>query len=48
VLNNLAITGIIDFEKTAAGPRIFDIARTLAFLLVDCKAKTPAQVTNYF
>jgi Ser/Thr protein kinase RdoA (MazF antagonist) len=47
-LNSLAITGIIDFEKTAFGPRIFDIARTLAFLMVDCKTKTPAQVVKYF
>jgi Ser/Thr protein kinase RdoA (MazF antagonist) len=47
-LNHLAITGIIDFEKTAIGPRIFDIARTLAFLLVDCKGKTPRQVLGYF
>jgi Ser/Thr protein kinase RdoA (MazF antagonist) len=47
-LNDLAITGIIDFEKTAVGPRIFDLARTLAFLLVDCKTKTPAQVFKYF
>jgi Ser/Thr protein kinase RdoA (MazF antagonist) len=46
--NNLALTGILDFEKTATGPRIFDIARTLAFLLVDAKTKTPAQIYKYF
>lgn len=42
------ICGIIDFEKTANGPRIFDIARTLAFLLVDCKYKSESQITKYF
>jgi Ser/Thr protein kinase RdoA (MazF antagonist) len=47
-LGGLAITGILDFEKTTLGPRIFDIARTLAFLLVDAKAKTPAQIYKYF
>ncbi len=31
------ITGILDFEKTAVGHPTFDIARTLSFLLVDCK-----------
>jgi len=47
-LNNLAITGILDFEKTAVGLPVFDVARTLAFLLVDCKSKTAAQVWKYF
>lgn len=42
------ITGILDFEKTAYGHPIFDIARTLAFLLVDCKYKTVQQVHKYF
>jgi Ser/Thr protein kinase RdoA (MazF antagonist) len=42
------ITGILDFEKTSAGPVLFDVARTLAFLLVDCKFKTAAQVRKYF
>lgn len=42
------ITGILDFEKTAYGPRAFDIARTLAFLLVDCKYKPVDKVTKYF
>ena len=42
------IAGIIDFEKTAWGHPLFDIARTLAFLLVDCKYKTESQVRQYF
>lgn len=42
------ICGIIDFEKTASGPRIFDLARTLAFLLVDCKYKEPYKIKKYF
>ncbi|HSX30655.1 MAG TPA: phosphotransferase [Candidatus Saccharimonadales bacterium] len=42
------ITGILDFEKAAWGNSIFDIARTLAFLLVDCKHKTEQQVRKYF
>jgi Ser/Thr protein kinase RdoA (MazF antagonist) len=47
-LNGLALTGIIDFEKTALGAPLFDLARTLAFLLVDVKTKTPAQVYKHF
>lgn len=43
-----AISGILDFEKTARGHRMFDIARTLAFLLVDCKYKTPDKIRRYF
>lgn len=42
------ISGIIDFEKTSRGPVVFDIARTLAFLLVDCKYKQPDKVYKYF
>jgi len=30
------ISGILDFEKVAVGHPVFDIGRTLAFLLVDC------------
>jgi Ser/Thr protein kinase RdoA (MazF antagonist) len=43
-----AISGILDFEKTAYGHTIVDIARTLAFLLVDCKYKTADKVNKYF
>jgi Ser/Thr protein kinase RdoA (MazF antagonist) len=42
------ISGILDFEKTAYGHPIFDIARTLAFLLVDCKYKQADKVRKYF
>lgn len=44
----VAISGILDFEKTAFGHPLFDIARTLAFLLVDCKYKSAAKVRKYF
>jgi Ser/Thr protein kinase RdoA (MazF antagonist) len=42
------ITGIIDFEKTAYGHPLFDVARTLAFLLVDCKYKDEQKIRKYF
>lgn len=42
------ITGILDFEKTAWGHPLFDIARTLAFLLVDCKYKPDYKIRRYF
>lgn len=42
------ISGILDFEKTAVGHPLFDVARTLAFLLVDCKYKSSEKVTKYF
>lgn len=42
------ITGILDFEKAAWGAPMFDIARTLAFLLVDCKYKDEAKIRKYF
>ena len=44
----IRISGILDFEKTAAGHPVFDIARTLAFLLVDCKYKPTVKVRKYF
>lgn len=42
------ITGILDFEKTIYAPKIADIARTLAFLLIDCKYKDDAQICEHF
>ncbi len=42
------ISGILDFEKTSWGHPLFDIARTLAFLLVDCKYKPEAKIRKYF
>lgn len=43
-----SVSGILDFEKTAYGHSVFDIARTLAFLLVDCKLKNEDKVRKYF
>ncbi len=45
---DVTLTGILDFEKTAIGNPVLDIARTLAFLLVDCKYKTQKQIIKYF
>lgn len=42
------VSGIIDFEKTAYGSPLFDLARTLAFLYVDCRHKPMEQVRKYF
>lgn len=46
--SELVISGILDFEKATVGHPLLDIARTLAFLLVDCKYKSPQQVRKYF
>jgi len=46
--SELSISGILDFEKTSYGHPYFDIARTLAFLLVDCKYKTEEKIRKYF
>lgn len=48
LLENFALTGVIDFEKVASGIVEFDLARTLAFLYVDCKYKSPKKVLKYF
>lgn len=45
---DLYISGILDFEKVAFGPQILDIARTLAFLIIDCKFKKEEKVRKYF
>lgn len=42
------LTGILDFEKTAYGHPVYDLARTLAFLLVDCKYKPADKIEKYF
>jgi Ser/Thr protein kinase RdoA (MazF antagonist) len=47
-LGKVRLSGILDFEKTALGNPIVDVARTLAFLLVDCKYKQPQKVYKYF
>ncbi|MGB3023263.1 MAG: phosphotransferase [Candidatus Saccharimonadales bacterium] len=46
-IGDIALTGIIDLEKAAHGPLIFDIARTLAFLYVDT-IKSADKVYKYF
>ena len=47
-IGDVAVTGIIDFEKAAIGHPALDLARTLAFLLVDCKYKPEAKIRKYF
>lgn len=47
-LDGTSLRGIIDFEKAAQGHPLFDIARTLAFLLIDCSGKSEAQIRRYF
>jgi Ser/Thr protein kinase RdoA (MazF antagonist) len=44
----IRICGLIDFEKSSYGHPYFDIARSLSFLLVDCKYKPPQEVEKYF
>lgn len=46
--NIYKITGVLDFEKTLIGPIEFDICRTIAFLLVDCKYKSYKEIFYYF
>lgn len=47
-LKGIVVSGILDFEKTALGHPAMDIARTLAFLYVDCKYKPAEKVYKYF
>lgn len=42
------VSGVLDLEKTAHGHPLFDLARTYAFLLVDCKYKPEAKIRKYF
>lgn len=46
-VKSVALSGILDLEKAAMGHPLFDIARTLAFLLVDCN-KPEAKIRKYF
>lgn len=46
-VGNTTLSGILDLEKAARGHVLFDVARSLAFLLVDC-AKPEASVRRYF
>jgi Ser/Thr protein kinase RdoA (MazF antagonist) len=42
------VSGVLDFEKAAYGHPVLDVARTLAFLLVDCKYKPELKIRKYF
>jgi Ser/Thr protein kinase RdoA (MazF antagonist) len=46
--DTVAIAGVLDFEKTAYGHPILDIARTLAFLLVDCAYASEQKIRKHF
>lgn len=46
-IDDIALTGVIDFEKAGYGHPLFDIARTLAFLLVDSQ-KPADKIHRYF
>lgn len=46
-IDDTALTGVIDFEKSTIGHPVFDIARTIAFLLVD-SPKPSAKIYHYF
>ena len=46
-IGSVTLCGVLDLEKAATGPIEFDVARTLAFLLVDSD-KSPEKVTKYF
>lgn len=46
-IDSLALSGVIDFEKSTVGHPLFDIARTLAFLLVD-SPKPADKIYHYF
>ena len=47
-LDTYPICGILDFEKVCLGPKVADIARTLAFLIIDCKYKNERTVRKRF
>ncbi len=47
-IGDVALSGVIDFEKASFGHPLFDIARTLAFLLVDCAVKDDLKIRRYF
>lgn len=46
-IDSITLSGVIDFEKVAIGHPLFDIARSLAFLLVDSQKSYP-QIIKYF
>ncbi len=46
--DTIEISGILDFEKVCTGPIVADVARTLSFLIVDCKFKEQSEVVKWF
>lgn len=46
-IGDIALSGVLDLEKASRGHVMFDVARTLAFLLVDC-SKPADKVQKYF
>lgn len=48
IVGNVALCGILDLEKASFGHPFFDVARTLAFLMVDCSNKDPEKIRKYF
>lgn len=46
-IGDISLTGLIDFEKVARGPAILDLARTYAFLIIDCARKTSNKIFKY-
>lgn len=46
-VSGLSLSGILDLEKAAVGHPLFDVARTLAFLFVDCP-KPADKLYRYF
>lgn len=47
-LGKIELTGILDFEKVAKGHIVFDLARSFAFLLVDCAHYNEPKLRKYF
>lgn len=46
-IEDVELTGVIDLEKASVGHPLFDVARTLAFLEVDCSSKSASSVRRY-
>lgn len=46
-IGTVELSAILDLEKAARGPVVYDLARTLTFLLVDCP-KPAEKVRKYF
>jgi len=46
--DEVRVSGIIDFEKASVGHPVLDVARTMAFLLVDCRDRDALAVQKAF